>query len=54
MTRHFLGLYMLIVCTLAAVSWGQDKLLQSYSNHDSADDRPLGVAVFAQQKQFRN
>jgi two-component system, OmpR family, sensor kinase len=54
MTRHFLGLYMLIVCTLAAVSWGQDKLLQSYSNHDSADDRPLGVAVLALQNQLRN
>jgi two-component system, OmpR family, sensor kinase len=47
MTRHFLGLYVLIVLTLAAVSWGQDKLLQTYSNHDSADDRPLDIAVSA-------
>ena len=54
MTRHFLGLYLLIVFTLAAVSWGQDKLLQTYSNRDSADDRSLGVAVLALQNQLRN
>ncbi len=34
MARHFLGLYLLIVFTLAVVSWGQDKLLQAYSGTD--------------------
>jgi two-component system, OmpR family, sensor kinase len=52
--RHFLSLYLLIVFTLAAVSWGQDKILQSYGNHDSADDRSLGVAVAAMQNQLQN
>jgi hypothetical protein len=52
--RHFLPLYLLIVFTLAAVSWGQDKILQSYGSHDSADDRSLGVAVAAMQNQLQN
>jgi two-component system, OmpR family, sensor kinase len=54
MARHFLPLYLLIVLTLAAVSWGQDKILQTYSSHDSADDRSLGVAVVALQSQLQN
>ena len=45
MVRHFLGLYLLIVFTLAVVSWGQDKLLQAYSNSDVADDRPAQMAM---------
>lgn len=45
MGRHFLGLYLLIVLTLAAVSWGQDKLLQAYGARDSADDRALAAAL---------
>jgi two-component system OmpR family sensor kinase len=53
MARHFLILYLLIVLTLAAVSWGQDRLLQAYSNHDSADDRSLGLATLAIQNQLR-
>jgi two-component system OmpR family sensor kinase len=53
MTRHFLGLYVLIVLTLAAVSWGQDKLLQVYSNQDVPEDRSLvlAMAVLAHQLQ---
>ncbi|HKU12940.1 MAG TPA: ATP-binding protein [Steroidobacteraceae bacterium] len=31
MTRHFLTLYLSIVITLAAVSWGQERLWQSYA-----------------------
>jgi two-component system, OmpR family, sensor kinase len=54
MARHFLPLYLLIVLTLAAVSWAQDKILQTYSSHDSADDRSLGVAVVALQSQLQN
>jgi hypothetical protein len=30
MTRHFLTLYLSIVIVLAAVSWGQERLWQSY------------------------
>jgi signal transduction histidine kinase len=45
MGRHFLGLYLLIVLTLAAVSWGEDKLLLVYGARDSADDRALAAAL---------
>src|ERR1700730_10068191 len=45
MARHFLGLYLLIIATLAIVSWGQDRLLQAYSNPDSTDERPLSAAM---------
>jgi two-component system, OmpR family, sensor kinase len=44
MVRHFLGLYLLIVFTLAIVSWGQDKLL-AYSSADAADDKPIAIAM---------
>ena len=44
MARHFLGLYLLIVFTLAVVSWGQDRLL-AYSNTDVADERPVQIAM---------
>jgi two-component system, OmpR family, sensor kinase len=43
--RHFLGLYLLIVVTLAVVSWGQDRLLQLYSNPDAADDKPTAAVM---------
>jgi two-component system, OmpR family, sensor kinase len=43
--RHFLGLYLLIVLTLAAVSWGQDKLIQMYAGPDPASDRAQTVAL---------
>jgi len=39
MARHFLGLYLLIVVTLAVVSWGQDRLLQAYSGPDPAEEK---------------
>ena len=45
MARQFLGLYLLIVFTLAVVSWGQDRLLQAYSSTDVADDRPVQIAM---------
>ena len=45
MVRHFLGLYLLIVFTLAVVSWGQDRLLRAYSSTDAADDRPVALAM---------
>jgi two-component system OmpR family sensor kinase len=45
MSRHFLGLYLLIVSTLAAVSWGQDRLFQAFGNPDAGDDRALNLAI---------
>jgi two-component system OmpR family sensor kinase len=54
MARHFLGLYLLIVVTLAAVSWGQDKLLQAYGARDVSDDRVLAVALSAAESQLKS
>jgi two-component system OmpR family sensor kinase len=51
--RHFLSLYLLIVVTLAAVSWGQDKLLQTYSGQTTAGDKPQAVALLALESQLR-
>ena len=45
MARHFLGLYLLIAGTLAAVSWAQNALLQLYSRPNSLDDAPVALAV---------
>jgi two-component system OmpR family sensor kinase len=45
MARHFLGLYVLIIVTLAVVSWGQDRLLQAYSTPDTAEEKPLAAAL---------
>ena len=44
MTRHFLQLYVLIVVTLAAVSWGQERLWQSSAAALEAD-HPAPVAL---------
>ena len=49
MARHFLQLYVLIVVTLAAVSWGQGKLWEIYSG---PDDGP-GEEVQAQAAALR-
>src|ERR1700722_5397175 len=54
MARHFLGLYLLIVFTLATVSWGQDKLLQAYGARDVSDERALAVALSAVESELRN
>jgi two-component system OmpR family sensor kinase len=54
MARHFLGLYLLIVLTLAAVSWGQDKLLQAYGARDLSDDRALAGALSAVESRLRS
>jgi two-component system, OmpR family, sensor kinase len=44
MVRQFLGLYLLIAGTLAAVSWAQDALLQLYSGPNAAEDAPVSLA----------
>jgi two-component system, OmpR family, sensor kinase len=54
MTRHFLGLYLLIVLTLAAVSWGQDRLLQSYGTQAAGEDRSLLLAMTILENQLRS
>ncbi len=53
MSRHFFGLYLLIILTLAAVSWGQDKLLQLYGTRDLLDDRSQAVALHAVDERLR-
>ena len=53
MTRHFLGLYLLIVLTLAAVSWGQDRLLQSYGSQAAGEDKSLVLAMTILENQLR-
>jgi two-component system OmpR family sensor kinase len=53
MTRHFLGLYLLIVLTLAAVSWGQDRLLQSYGAQEAGEDKSLVLAMAILENQLR-
>ncbi|HEX5461543.1 MAG TPA: ATP-binding protein [Steroidobacteraceae bacterium] len=45
MTRHFLGLYVLILVTLAVVSWGQDRILASYGSPGAPADKPVRVAA---------
>jgi two-component system OmpR family sensor kinase len=45
--RHFLGLYVLIVLTLAAVSWGQDRLLALHSGQDPGSDAAQATALYA-------
>src|SRR5258708_17593115 len=45
MARHFVSLYLLIVVTLAVVSWGQDRLLQLYSSPDAPDDKATVAAM---------
>lgn len=50
MTRHFLQLYLLIVATLAAVSWGEERLWQAYGRQSSAElaaDNPSQAAALA-------
>ena len=54
MARHFLSLYLLIVLTLAAVSWGQDKLLQTPANQAASDDKSLALAMFSLESQLRS
>jgi two-component system, OmpR family, sensor kinase len=50
MVYHFLRLYLLIVATLAAVSWGQERLWQAYGLQSSAEilaENPSQSALLA-------
>ena len=52
MTRHFFTLYLSIVIVLAAVSWGQDRLWQSYGGVAASELPQAGVlAVVRRQLQ---
>ena len=53
MARHFLGLYLLIVLTLAAVSWSQDKLLQAYGMEDTGDERSQALTLYAVESELK-
>ena len=54
MARHFLGLYLLIFATLAAVSWAQDKLWQRYGTASASEDKALSVAAFALDRELHS
>jgi two-component system OmpR family sensor kinase len=45
--RHFLGLYLLIVLTLAAVSWGEDKILSLRGAADLGSNATEATALYA-------
>jgi hypothetical protein len=50
MARHFLQLYLLIVLTLAAVSWGQERLWEIYSRQSEDATGPAAtLAIVGQQ-----
>lgn len=53
MTRHFLGLYLLIVLTLAVVSWGQDRVLELYSSPEAPEDKSMRVAAATLAEELR-
>jgi len=54
MARHFLALYLSIVVTLAAVSWGQDRLLRIYGGEDTAAERMLSTTLSALEGELEN
>lgn len=45
MIRHFLGLFLLIVATLAVVSWAQDRFLEPATGAEAFEDRYLELAA---------
>lgn len=57
MARHFLQLYLLIVATLAAVSWGQERLWEAYSARTDAavlaENRAQAAALTLVEEQLR-
>jgi signal transduction histidine kinase len=54
MVRHFLGLYLLIVFTLAVVSWGQERVLQAYSSSYTIEDKSVAIAMAAVADRLRD
>jgi two-component system, OmpR family, sensor kinase len=56
MTRHFLQLYLSIVVTLAAVSWGQERLWQVYGANAqaAAADSPQAAVLAVMERHLRS
>lgn len=54
MARHFLQLYLLIVATLLAASWGQERLWQAYGEQDAAQELAQAAALTVLEEQLRD
>jgi two-component system, OmpR family, sensor kinase len=54
MARHFLGLYLLLVATLVAASWGQTRLSQAYSHPRSTEEMALATTVALLKESLRD
>jgi two-component system, OmpR family, sensor kinase len=54
MARHFLQLYLLIVATLAAASWGQEQLWQAYGRPSAAEGVSQGETLAVVEQQLRS
>jgi signal transduction histidine kinase len=57
MTRHFLQLYLLIVATLAAVSWGQERLWETFAPEEDgikAENQAQAAALTIVDEQLRS
>jgi two-component system, OmpR family, sensor kinase len=53
MTRHFLTLYLSIVLVLAAVSWGQERLSQSYGGSTEVSELPQAGVLAIVRRQLQ-
>lgn len=55
MARHFLQIYLLIVITLAAVSWGQERLWQEYGRREEwkVETQPHAASLAIVEDQLR-
>jgi len=53
MARHFLTLYLLIVATLAAATWGQERLWEIYGRRSAAEDAVPAAALALFEEQLR-
>ncbi len=54
MARHFLPLYLLIVATLLAASWGQERLWEAYGDPRTAEDAVQAAALTIVEEQLRS
>ncbi|MBS0387665.1 MAG: hypothetical protein JSR15_04220 [Proteobacteria bacterium] len=52
MVRHFLGLFGLIVLTLALASWGQDRILAAYGSADAGEQALTRATMLAVAQQL--
>lgn len=53
MARHFLQLYLLIVATLLAASWGQERLWEAYGDQTAAQDEVQSAALTVIEAELR-